>query len=75
MLVRGTRKRKNMDRGFVLSDHADWNALILTVQETKANKVFTTHGNSAILARYLTEGLKINSSELGGLEMIDVEED
>lgn len=36
MEVRGTRRRKALDRGFILSDHADWRGLIKTIKETKA---------------------------------------
>lgn len=75
MQVRGTRKRKNMDRGFVLSDHADWRSLITTIQETKASKILTTHGNTSVLARYVREELNIDASELKGLELIEEDDD
>lgn len=75
MQVRGTRKRKNVDKGFILSDHADWNDLIKTVQETKAKTVLTTHGSTSVLAQYLQESMNINACELKGLEFIDNEED
>ena len=55
MQLRGTRRRRALDRGFVLSDHADWNALLRTVRETGASRVLTTHGYSEVLARYLSE--------------------
>ncbi|MEJ2004848.1 MAG: ligase-associated DNA damage response exonuclease, partial [Cyclobacteriaceae bacterium] len=44
MALRGTRRRRAADRGFVLSDHADWDGLNLAVSETGARKVITTHG-------------------------------
>ncbi len=75
MQVRGTRRRKNMDRGFILSDHADWPGLIKTVEETKATTVFTAHGSTATLAKYLRENKGINAFELHGLESSDIEED
>jgi putative mRNA 3-end processing factor len=68
MEVRGTRRRKALDRGFVLSDHADWGSLIKTVEQTKAKIVLTTHGSSAILAQYLKEEKGIDARELKGLE-------
>ena len=71
MQVRGTRKRKNLDKGFVLSDHADWNDLIRTVKDTKAKNIFTTHGYSGVLAQYLKEELALNAHELKGLETHD----
>ena len=55
MQVRGERRRRALDRGFVLSDHADWPALLATVEETGAHRVITTHGRSEALARYLSE--------------------
>lgn len=55
MRVRGTRRRKGFDRGFALSDHADWPALLRTVEETGARRVLVTHGYSDELWRYLAE--------------------
>ena len=55
MRVRGVRRQRAFDRGFVLSDHADWPALLATIQETGASRVFATHGWSDALARYLAE--------------------
>jgi putative mRNA 3-end processing factor len=56
MRVRGVRRQRGFDRGFVLSDHADWPALLQTVRETGASRVLVTHGWSDALARYLAEG-------------------
>lgn len=75
MEVRGTRRRNALDQGFVLSDHADWNDLIYTIEQTKAKTVLTTHGNCATLARFLREEKGIDSHELKGLEIISDEED
>ena len=55
MRVRGVRRQRAFDRGFVLSDHADWPALLQTVKETGARRVLATHGHAEPLARYLTE--------------------
>ena len=44
-----------MDRGFVLSDHADWPGLLTAVRESGAGRVLTTHGFAAVLAHYLRE--------------------
>jgi putative mRNA 3-end processing factor len=55
MRVRGNRRRRGFDRGFVLSDHVDWPALLRTIQETGARRVLATHGYSNTLARYLRE--------------------
>jgi putative mRNA 3-end processing factor len=75
MEVRGTRRRKALDRGFVLSDHADWNELIQTIDETEAKIVLTTHGNSALLAQYLRENKNLDARELKGLNVTMEEED
>lgn len=55
MRLRGTRRRRGFDRGFALSDHADWPALLRTVEETGARRVLVTHGYAEELARYLRE--------------------
>lgn len=75
MQVRGTRRRHAVDRGFVLSDHADWNALLQTIDQSKAKIVLTTHGNTAVLAKYLREEKNIDARELKGLEHIEEGED
>jgi putative mRNA 3-end processing factor len=56
MQLRGTRRRKAVDRGFALSDHADWPGLLDAIAATGAERVWTTHGYSAALARWLREG-------------------
>jgi putative mRNA 3-end processing factor len=53
MRVRGVRRQRAFDRGFVLSDHADWPAVLQTVSETGATRVLTTHGHAEPLARFL----------------------
>jgi putative mRNA 3-end processing factor len=55
MRVRGARRRRAYDRGFALSDHADWDALLETIADTGAEQVFVTHGYTEQLARYLEE--------------------
>jgi putative mRNA 3-end processing factor len=55
MRVRGVRRQRAYDRGFVLSDHADWPALLATIADTGAARVLTTHGHAAPLARYLRD--------------------
>ena len=56
MRIRGNRRRRNYDRGFVVSDHADWPALLRTVRETGARRVIATHGATDALVRALNEG-------------------
>lgn len=55
MQVRGNARRKNADRGFVLSDHADWEGLLQAVKATGAEKVFVTHGFQSAFSKYLDE--------------------
>lgn len=55
MAVRGARRRRSVDRGFVLSDHVDWPSLLTAVKECDPEMVWVTHGYSAAVARYLNE--------------------
>lgn len=55
MQIRGNKRRKAYDRGFVVSDHADWPSLIQTIKDSGASRVIATHGSSDVLARYATE--------------------
>lgn len=55
MRVRGNRRRQGYDRGFVLSDHADWPALLDTIRESGASRVLLNHGFADTLVRYLRE--------------------
>lgn len=55
MRIRGARRRRGYDRGFALSDHADWDGLVETIAETGAARVFVTHGYTEHLARFLVE--------------------
>jgi putative mRNA 3-end processing factor len=49
------RHRAGLDRGFVLSDHADWPGLLAAVASTGCERVVVTHGDEAVLVRALTE--------------------
>jgi putative mRNA 3-end processing factor len=55
MMIRGTRRRRAVDRGFVVSDHADWPELLSAIHETGCERVLATHGSVAILVRWLRE--------------------
>lgn len=55
MQVRGVRRRRAMDAGFVLSDHADWAGLLRTIDDSGCREVLTTHGYGDALVRYLRE--------------------
>lgn len=55
MTFRGARRRRAIDKGFVLSDHCDWQGLLDSIKATGAEKVICTHGYTEIFSRYLRE--------------------
>jgi putative mRNA 3-end processing factor len=55
MRIRGTRRRRGIDRGFVLSDHADWPELMTAIKESQPAKVIVTHGYTAEMVQWLNE--------------------
>lgn len=55
MQVRGARRWRNADAGFAISDHADWNGLLEAIRATEAEKVYITHGQTAVFTKYLNE--------------------
>ncbi len=67
MAVRGSRRRRAMDRGFVVSDHVDWQSLLVAVDQCDPETVWATHGYTAAVARYLNEnGRKAYALDSGG---------
>jgi putative mRNA 3-end processing factor len=62
MQLRGARRRQGVDRGFVLSDHADWPGLQRAIAATGASRVIVTHGYEAVMVRWLQQqGLQAGS--------------
>jgi putative mRNA 3-end processing factor len=62
MQLRGARRRQGVDRGFVLSDHADWPGLQQAIAATGASRVIVTHGYEAVMVRWLQQqGLEAGS--------------
>jgi len=55
MAVRGVKRRMAIDRGFVVSDHADWNGLNTAIKETGAEKIYITHGFTDVFVKWLRE--------------------
>ena len=55
MRVRGNRRRRGHDRGFVISDHADWPGLLRSIDDSGASRILATHGNTDALVRHLRE--------------------
>ncbi|MEM6642593.1 MAG: ligase-associated DNA damage response exonuclease [Bacteroidota bacterium] len=64
MMLRGSKRRQNADRGFILSDHADWDGLNDAVKATGAERVICTHGYTEAYSRWLCEnGLEAYSEK------------
>ena len=62
MQLRGARRRRSVDRGFVLSDHADWPGLQRAIAATGAERVIVTHGYEAVMVKWLEQqGLQAGS--------------
>jgi putative mRNA 3-end processing factor len=55
MRIRGNRRRRSVDRGFVLSDHSDWQGLVKTIKRTGAETIKLTHGYANEMAQWLRE--------------------
>lgn len=55
MNFRGARRRRAIDKGFVLSDHCDWQGLLASIKATGCEKVICTHGYTEIFCRFLNE--------------------
>ncbi|WP_300443645.1 ligase-associated DNA damage response exonuclease [uncultured Mameliella sp.] len=69
MRLRGIRRRRGMDRGFVISDHADWPGLQEAIKSSGAEKIYVTHGYTEIFSRWLNDqgyDAAIVPTEFGG---------
>ncbi|HLT09032.1 MAG TPA: ligase-associated DNA damage response exonuclease [Cyclobacteriaceae bacterium] len=64
MQLRGARRRSGVDRGFVLSDHCDWNQLNEAVLATGAENIYVTHGYQSTYAKWLRERYQLNAVEI-----------
>ena len=77
MRLRGVRRRRAADRGFVVSDHADWKGLNAAIAATEARRVFVTHGYTAQFSQWLSEqgyDAGIVETEFGDNDLDDTEE-
>jgi putative mRNA 3-end processing factor len=75
MQLRGARRRQAVDRGFVLSDHADWPGLMRAIDASGAGRVIVTHGQVDVMVRALAaRGLDAQAfrTEYGGDDAADV---
>ena len=76
MGIRGMKRRRAADRGFIISDHADWTGLNQAVEATQADMVYVTHGYKSAFSRWLREN-GIDSREVETLyegEMAEYDE-
>ena len=75
MQIRGMRRRRSVDRGFPLSDHADWDGLLGVIRESRAEQVWVTHGYTGPMVRWLQQqGVAARAIETrfeGELEAVD----
>ena len=55
MAIRGTRRRRAVDRGFAISDHVDWPSLLAAIEATGASRIWATHGYTGVLVRWLRD--------------------
>lgn len=55
MMLRKMRKNRSVDKGFILSDHADWDGLLEAIKATEAENIYVTHGYTRMLTQYLKE--------------------
>lgn len=55
MRIRGPRRRKAVDQGFVISDHVDWPDLHRAIEATGATRIGVTHGYIPVVVRHLRE--------------------
>jgi putative mRNA 3-end processing factor len=70
MRLRGTRRRQALDRGFVLSDHADWPGLQQAICASGAERIIVTHGQVPVMIRWLNEqGLNAQAFESADLSV------
>lgn len=64
MALRGARRRRGVDRGFVLSDHCDWKQLNEAIINTGAENVYVTHGYETAFVKWIKEYHHLNAVEV-----------
>ncbi|MBL1409038.1 ligase-associated DNA damage response exonuclease [Sphingobacterium faecale] len=75
MQLRGSRRRRSVDKGFALSDHCDWNQLNIAVEQSGASHVYLTHGYEVNFARWLAERYQVEAAVLKTLYNDEMEEE
>jgi putative mRNA 3-end processing factor len=67
MQLRGARRRRGADKGFIMSDHCDWEQLNTAVTGTGAENIYVTHGYKSIYAKWLEATYGLNAKEVDTL--------
>jgi putative mRNA 3-end processing factor len=75
MQLRGARRRRSADRGFILSDHCDWQQLNEAIKATGAENVYVTHGYKSVFAKWLREECGLHAYEVDTLYEAEENED
>jgi putative mRNA 3-end processing factor len=69
MRVRQRARQRGVELPLVISDHADWDELLATIDELKPNEVWVTHGaEEALLRQAELMGLRARALSLLGFE-------
>ncbi|MGB0716434.1 MAG: ligase-associated DNA damage response exonuclease [Phycisphaerae bacterium] len=74
MRIRGRKRHRGVDEGFVLSDHADWGELQETIKESGAERVRMMHGYTDVISRWLSEQ-GLDAAPLVGSEAVSRDDD
>jgi putative mRNA 3-end processing factor len=77
MALRGVRRRRAADRGFIMSDHADWDGLNTAIKNTGAETIYVTHGYTSVFSKWLADqgyDARVVQTEFGDEDADDVGE-
>ncbi|HYC06035.1 MAG TPA: ligase-associated DNA damage response exonuclease [Azospirillaceae bacterium] len=69
MLVRQRARQRGVELPLVISDHADWDELVQTLEDVAAPEVWVTHGREEALVHHATgRGIRARALALVGFE-------
>jgi putative mRNA 3-end processing factor len=69
MMVRARARQLHVELPLVISDHADWDELIMTVNELRPEELWITHGNEDALLRWAQlNDVSATALEIAGYE-------
>lgn len=63
MALRNIRRKRTADKGFVFSDHADWQGLNDAITATGADRVIVTHGYTKAFTKWLRQERGLDAIE------------